>query len=215
MGPNEVNNKQENGQNPKQDGYKHHPAESRNVEILCPRNQNPHHGATQLQKRKKIKQILISDVTFDNNTGNKDADIFNFPAPGKNTGYEWTFKDWNSEKRPRLTNKYCYVFMLRHCTNLPAWQGTFSFSFKPNSNTPFLFHSIPTRVFFFFFKKDKIKNLSTVVFDEKEFTVMMCQVPELPQCSILDLMSQKLQYLHLNTIYPGVINNSITYYVYF
>lgn len=92
VGPNEVNNKQENGQNPKQDGCEYHPAESRNVKILCPRNQKPHHGATQLEKKKKIKQILISDVTIDN-TSNKDADIFRFPAPGKNTAYEWTFKD--------------------------------------------------------------------------------------------------------------------------
>lgn len=94
VSPDEVNNKQKNGQNPEQDGYKHDPAESRNMKILRPRDQNPHHGATQLEKSKQSNKTSFQ--IFDQNAGNKCNDIFIFPAPVENTGFECKFKDWNS-----------------------------------------------------------------------------------------------------------------------
>lgn len=91
VSPDEVNNKQKNGQNPEQDGYKHDPAESRNEKILRPRDQNPHHGATQLEKSKKSNKSSFQ--IFDKSAGNKCKDIFIFPAPVENTGFECKFKD--------------------------------------------------------------------------------------------------------------------------
>lgn len=54
----EVNYEQTNGQNPARDGNKHHPAESRQMIILCAPHQDPHHHATHLEERREIKDLL-------------------------------------------------------------------------------------------------------------------------------------------------------------
>lgn len=91
---------------------------------------------------------------------------------------------------------------------------TFLFPSSQIQTHPSCFTAFPLEYFFLlFFSKDKIKTYQRL-FLMKRSSIMMCRVPELRQCSILDLMSQKFQCLHLNSIYPGVINNSIIYYVY-
>lgn len=58
VGSGQVNHKQTKGQNPTQDGDKHHPAESRQVKIICSPHQDPHQQATDLEGSHHRQSVL-------------------------------------------------------------------------------------------------------------------------------------------------------------
>ena len=54
VSPAEVDDEQADGENPVEDGHKHHPAQRRHVGIFCPANQNPHQQTTRLEEKAKV-----------------------------------------------------------------------------------------------------------------------------------------------------------------
>lgn len=69
----EVNYKQTNGQKPAWDGNKHHPAERRQMIILCAPHQDPHHHATHLEERRESQDLL--QIRYLDNSGSQRGKI--------------------------------------------------------------------------------------------------------------------------------------------